>query len=93
MDNLEGRFNKVRYGDLKTRKRWFLTSVIILFVVILGIWLIIFKDSLPGSSVTGKADSGVGGFGEFWSSFKNGLSILKEKISAAVSSISEIVGK
>ena len=34
MDNLEGRFNKVRYGDLKTRKRWFLTSVIILFVVI-----------------------------------------------------------
>jgi hypothetical protein len=93
MDNLEGRFNKIRYGDLKTRKKWFLASVIVLFIVILGIWLIVFKDSLPGSSVNGKAESGVGGFGEFWSSFKNGLSVLKEKILAAANNISEIVGK
>ncbi|MFA6136194.1 MAG: hypothetical protein WC705_02450 [Candidatus Paceibacterota bacterium] len=92
MSDLIDKINKVRYGDFGTRKKWFFITVISLFGFIFLVWIIIFGSvfrSLGEKDIAIKEQEG--SFSEFWGSFKNGISIVREKMVTGIDNISNII--
>lgn len=79
MKSIREKLEQIRSASIEVRKKWFRIGVVIIFLLVFVIWLVVEGRWLFFSEKTSAPEKAVG-IKDFWSSFKNGISIIKEKI-------------